>query len=101
MCSAPSVLSDYCEQNYARISAGRYDKLSITLANKIYWDRQTMKPKKKFNDGKSGSLAHLHRWIGQLSLNYDISRLSLAEIEALLPLEFRQRLASDFFRFSN
>ncbi len=94
LCSAPSVLSDYCEQNYARISAGRYDKLSITLANKIYWDWQSMKPKKKFNDGKSGSLAHLHRWIGQLSLNYDISRLSLAEIEALLPLEFRQRLAA-------
>jgi hypothetical protein len=92
LCSAPWVLSDYCEQNYARISAGRYDKLSITIANKLYWDRVLMKPKKKYDDGKPGSLAHLHRWIGQLSLNYDISRLSLLEVEALLPAEFRQRL---------
>jgi hypothetical protein len=52
-----------------------------------------MKPKKKYDDGKPGSLAHLHRWIGQLSLNYDISRLTLQEIESLLPAEFRQRMA--------
>ena len=93
LCSAPWVLSDYCEQNYARISAGRYDKLSITLANEIYWDWATMKPKKKYDDGKPGSLAHLHRWIGQLSLNYDISRLTLEEIKILLPAEFRHRMA--------
>ena len=94
LCAAPWVLSDYCEQNYARISAGRYDKLSITLANKIYWDRGAMKTKKKYDDGKPGSLAHLHRWIGQLSLNYDISRLSLSEIEAMLPSEFRLRITA-------
>ena len=53
-----------------------------------------MKTKKKYDDGKPGSLAHLHRWIGQLSLNYDISRLSLSEIEAMLPSEFRLRITA-------
>ena len=72
--SPPWVLSDYCEQNYSRISAGRYNKLSIALANKIYWNWDAQKPKNKWNDGMAGSLSHLHRWIGQLSLNYDISR---------------------------
>lgn len=90
--SAPWVLSDYCEQNYARLSAGRYDKLSITLANKIYWNWTARKPKNKWNDGLAGSFPHLHRWIGQLSLNYDISRLSLSEVLNLLPREFKERL---------
>lgn len=83
--SEPGVLSSYCEENYARVGGGIEFTLSIKLANLLFWNGHSLKANWKKN--RPGGLIHMHRWISQLSVNYDVSRMTLPELRAKLPPE--------------
>jgi hypothetical protein len=86
--SEPGVLSSYCEENYARVGGGIEFTLSIKLANSLFWNGHNLKAGWKKN--LPGGLIHMHRWISQLSVNYDVTKMTLPELRAKLPPEFRR-----------
>ncbi len=83
--SEPGVLSSYCEENYARVGGGIEFTLSIKLANSLFWNGRNLKAGWKKN--APGGLIHMHRWISQLSVNYDVTKMTLSELRAKLPPE--------------
>lgn len=86
--SEPGKLSSYCEHNYARLGGGLEFTLSIRLANKLFWNGRRLKA----NCTKTGpgTVEHLHRWISQLSVNYDVTKMTLSELMAMLPPELKR-----------
>lgn len=85
--SEPGKLSSYCEHNYARLGGGIEFTLSIELANSLFWRNNRLKPNCTKN--VPGSLIHMHRWLSQLSVNFDITKMSLKELKGMLPPELR------------
>jgi len=83
--SEPGVLSSYCEENYARVGGGIEFTLSIKLANSLFWNGHNLKSGWKKNI--PGGLIHMHRWISQLSVNYDVTKMTLTELRKKLPPE--------------
>ena len=83
--SEPGVLSSYCEENYARVGGGIEFTLSIKLANSLFWNGHNLKSGWKKNI--PGGLIHMHRWISQLSVNYDVTKMTLPELRKKLPPE--------------
>lgn len=83
--SEPGELSSYCEENYARVGGGIEFTLSIQLANYLFWNGHRLKANWKKNS--PGGLIHMHRWISQLSVNYDVTKMTLPELIKKLPRE--------------
>lgn len=86
--SDPGVLSSYCEENYARVGSAVDFTLSIKLANTLFWNGHSLKSNWKKNI--PGGLINMHRWISQLSLNYDVTKMTLSELKAKLPPELKR-----------
>jgi hypothetical protein len=86
--SVPGKLSSYCEHNYARQGSGIEFTLAIRLANKLFWNGHKLKANCTKN--VRGSVIHMHRWISQLSVNYDVTKMTLSELIAMLPPELKR-----------
>ena len=86
--SDPGECSAYCEENYARVGGGIEFTLSIKLANSLFWNGRNLKTGWKKN--VPGGLIHMHRWISQLSVNYDVTKMTLSELMAMLPPELKR-----------
>jgi len=86
--SDPGVLSSYCEENYARVGGGVEFTHSIKLANMLFWNGHSLRSNWKKN--VPGGLIHMHRWISQLSVNYDVTKMTLSELKAKLPSELKR-----------
>lgn len=83
--SPPWELSSYCEHNYARLGGGIEFSLSVRLANSIFWKGGRLKANCTKN--VPGSLIHMNRWLAQLSVNYDVTKMTLSELRGKLPPE--------------
>ena len=70
------------------------NKAVIEVANKLYWDPKTLRPKRgaSTTELKPGSLRRFALILSQLELTYDLQSVTADELVRLLPAEFRRWL---------
>jgi hypothetical protein len=72
------------------------NKTIIEVANKLYWDPKTLRPKRgaSSTDFKPGTLRRFAAVLSQLELTYDLQAVTPEELTILLPAEFGKWLKS-------
>lgn len=72
------------------------NKAVIEVANKLYWDTKTMRPKRgaSAKDFKPGTLRRFALVLSQFELTYDLQAVTPEELAHLLPAEFQKWLNS-------